>query len=520
MNSFDVMESSSPRPVLKWLPPVGGLLTAAVVAFVVCRLPLVNTLSWGELISSAAECVVAVFLANAVSVWGLFAIQQETSGLAVWRLVLRTSLDAVWLAPLAFFIRENSAWAMAIAAVFVSSAAKSFHLFQDGRERGDSSQWPAVCLTGGEFRIPESSPWFWRQVWAAVAALCAQAGALAGFGGYPFTGATLIGISSAVWTWSFFSYGALDRAQSRASSQSNSRIFLAVAMAVVFTMGALIRYLPNTYRVGGFGVPSRKHSSHALAQGDQDGKPVEDQASNSGGRHEQRRDEKGSEDGERAAPPIGEEASDGLVAAARDANAGVILWPKKQTYTKLVAPAPAMGNTLQKSNRHANPLTIPFNGVYWFFKAPDLNPPRTSREMQGSPELLDIHSTDRRPLSMEAHENLGSLLDLDCCSGIQIVIRNADVYEETVSLELVLINSSLPGKPSQSLGRMMVKSKRPWRLYEKPAPISETLNFPIPPKHSIRRFDEVMIVFRLDAFRADDGAKIAIDRFVLVPRGL
>jgi hypothetical protein len=28
------------------------------------------------------------------------------------------------------------------------------------------------------------------------------------------------------------------------------------------------------------------------------------------------------------------------------------------------------------------------------------------------------------------------------------------------------------------------------------------------------------IVFRLDAFRADDGAKIAIDHFVLIPRGL
>jgi len=27
-------------------------------------------------------------------------------------------------------------------------------------------------------------------------------------------------------------------------------------------------------------------------------------------------------------------------------------------------------------------------------------------------------------------------------------------------------------------------------------------------------------VFRLDAFRADDGAKIAIDHFVLIPRGL
>ena len=68
---------------------------------------------------------------------------------------------------------------------------------------------------------------------------------------------------------------------------------------------------------------------------------------------------------------------------------------------------------------------------------------------------------------------------------------------------------------------MMVKSTRPWKLYDEPAkPVSETLNFVIPAHASIRRFDEVMVVFRLDAARADAGPKIAIDRFVLVPRGL
>jgi hypothetical protein len=179
-----------------------------------------------------------------------------------------------------------------------------------------------------------------------------------------------------------------------------------------------------------------------------------------------------------------------------------------------------MGNGLLRSNRSAKPLIIPFNGVYWFFKAPDLDPPVTSRQTHGSPELLDIHSTDRRPLSMEAHEHFGSMIDLDCCSRIQIAIRNADLYSETVSLELVLINSSLPGKPSQSLGTIVVKSTRSWKLYEKASPTGEILTFPIPTNHSIRRFDEVMIVFRLAAFRADDGAKIAIDHFVLVPRGL
>ena len=188
--------------------------------------------------------------------------------------------------------------------------------------------------------------------------------------------------------------------------------------------------------------------------------------------------------------------------------------------TKLVAPAPVIANDLLTSHRIANPLVIPFDGVYWFFKAPDLHPPRRSRQAHGSPELLNIHSTDRRPLSMEAHDNLGSLIDLNCCGKIQIAIRNADLYSETVSLELVLINSSLPGKPSQSLGRVVVKSKRTWNLDQEQASTQEMLSFVIPPHPTIQRFDEVKIVFRLDAFRADDGAKIAIDHFVLVPRGL
>jgi hypothetical protein len=57
-------------------------------------------------------------------------------------------------------------------------------------------------------------------------------------------------------------------------------------------------------------------------------------------------------------------------------------------------------------------------------------------------------------------------------------------------------------------------------MYEKQSPVAEILNFPMPTVHSLRRFDEVAIVFRLNGFRAEDGAKIAIDRFVLVPRGL
>ncbi len=67
---------------------------------------------------------------------------------------------------------------------------------------------------------------------------------------------------------------------------------------------------------------------------------------------------------------------------------------------------------------------------------------------------------------------------------------------------------------------MLVKSTRPWKIYERPQPVGEMLNFQIPPHASLRHFDEVRIIFRLDRARAEAGARIAIDHFVLVPRGL
>jgi hypothetical protein len=66
----------------------------------------------------------------------------------------------------------------------------------------------------------------------------------------------------------------------------------------------------------------------------------------------------------------------------------------------------------------------------------------------------------------------------------------------------------------------MVKSTRPWRLYGDRPAVGETLTFAIPAHSVINRFDEVTIVFRLDPARADFGAKIGIERFVLIPRGL
>lgn len=99
-------------------------------------------------------------------------------------------------------------------------------------------------------------------------------------------------------------------------------------------------------------------------------------------------------------------------------------------------------------------------------------------------------------------------------------IQNTDRYPGTVSLELILRNTTLPGAPFQSLGTAVVASTRPWTLVgERPA-VCEVLSFNIPPDLKLRQFDEVSVVFQLSPNRSDVGAKIGIERFTLVPRGL
>ncbi len=198
---------------------------------------------------------------------------------------------------------------------------------------------------------------------------------------------------------------------------------------------------------------------------------------------------------------------------------GVILWPDVQPHTLLVPPLPRSEQSLSNRN-HTDPLSIPFNGVYWYFQPPDIRPPPDSFVARGSPAAIGFRSADKEPLLMEAHQNFSRFIDSSCCSRIQMIIRNGDRYPGTVSLELVLLNSVLPGRPFQSLGKVDVTSMPRWKQQEGRAPAEETLSFDFPAAPAIQQFDEVTIRYHLHALRRDRGAKIAIISFVLVPRGL
>jgi hypothetical protein len=321
---------------------------------------------------------------------------------------------------------------------------------------------------------------------AVIMALLAEGAAVVSVAVTPFIAAVLAAISAALWGRFFRT----EKAWINDSARVKSRGAISFALAIIVTAASLIPYLKHAPGSGGLGLFFARKVGHRPSPS---------------GEHKQTSKEK---------------AFESSASGFDDAYSGIVLWTKKQELTPLVAPTPVLGKYQMVTSRSANPLVVPFHGVYWFFKAPDVRPPRGSREEHGSPELVTTRSTDRRPLSMEAHQNLGTLIDLNCCSKILVAIRNTDRYPDTVSLELVLTDTSLSKRPSLSLGDVMVRSTRPWKLYGDRPTVSETLTFEMPPRSFINRFDEVTVVFHLDPARADFGAKIGIEKFVLVPRGL
>ena len=197
---------------------------------------------------------------------------------------------------------------------------------------------------------------------------------------------------------------------------------------------------------------------------------------------------------------------------------GVIMFPEEQKHVLLVPAVAVYEPQSIFGKTEMQPLTIPFYGTYWFFRYPNRRPPKTSIVIRGTPVKKSFRSTGLIPIKMEAHQNLGKLIAVSCCSKIQIAVLNTDHYPGTVHLELILVNSSAAGEPRQTLGMQTVESA-PGQISEEVRPMTETLTFPMPANPLIREFDEFSIRFERARFREDRSARVAIERFILIPHG-
>lgn len=200
---------------------------------------------------------------------------------------------------------------------------------------------------------------------------------------------------------------------------------------------------------------------------------------------------------------------------------GIILFPPLRKKTEIVPPQShaASVNSWTKSQ----PLVIRFDGPYWYFKAPNHDPGLRPHVVRGKSTEARIHSTDRRPIMMEARQSLGIPMDRSCCREIQVAITNADTSPGQISLGVSLVNSTLPtsspikGK-AETLGVKVIQSSEPQHFWIERTPVDEVLTFPIPSRGKFPQFNEIKVLFLPAPERSLGAPKVAIRSFRLVPR--
>ncbi len=390
--------------------------------------------------------------------------------------ILRLCDLAVWFAPAFLFFVLRSMWDLPIAAFAAGST---------------------VALVYEQY-ASEAAPGRGYSLYAAV---CLELAAVSIVAGQARLSAVLISIAVVILSWAHKSIGGAVRGRGLSEVSRRRRSLAAATAAVILTTAGLTPYLSRNQGGGAAGGLLAMVSSilSELFGGNTSLPAVA---------HEVIREKTA----KRYNPGTASYSVGGEYP-------GVIIRPPAKDYVTVVPPI--QGSRifgLHEPLNTAQPLTIPFYGVYWVFRASDHELPRNSVECRCDPQETTFRSTDYGMLAMQAHQNLGTTIDLSCCEAIEVAIENRDPYWKSVSLELVLVNTKLPGRPTQSLGREPVTSTLP-RGYVGDG-LLEVLRFAMPAHAAIEQFDEVGINFDLGLWRRTRSARIAITSLRLIPRRL
>ncbi len=195
---------------------------------------------------------------------------------------------------------------------------------------------------------------------------------------------------------------------------------------------------------------------------------------------------------------------------------GIILWPPPVKTTEIVPPPPRSASPA--TGKAPKPIVIPFDGQYWYFKAPSTRPGPRAHIAHGRATYANVRSTNAAPLLMEAYQNLGTSIDLKCCSEIDVAITNADVRPGTIAIGIRLTDSDSVGEPSQNLAERTIASSKAAQIPLNRPPVEEVLRFPIPQSTTLHRFNEITVVYLPAPQRAHAGAKVSVESFTLIPR--
>jgi hypothetical protein len=442
---------------------VAGVLATGWFVWINNVLPRLGLESLAGTVARALFYVTLAWVCGAVVTFGIYLVVSLTDLPGVTRFSLRTSAPAMWFAPAIVLLSAPFAAAFAVSIFLVANATRLLISQWAAIESPIHRMEPALTEPALLFRaaLPDtallSAP-------VLMGSFTAQAALVAMLWRHPFLAAALLALSTAILTSLSIATGAYRPGKPPALPHSALSVVLTFLLAAALTFGGIsVR--------GGSGADSEA-ASDSSGTGGQSDTPFTDPA----------------------APP-----DDGTGVGGD--FPGVILLPPVKPYTTLLVPAPSAPGKFGAPL--AKPVGIPFSGEYWMFRWPSTRPPRRSVIRRGSASELSFHTTDGWPLEMEAHQKLDPPASVHCCSQIQLAIQNTDQYPGTVSLELILIDTTVPINKVQSLGTA--------------AAGSQILSFRIPRVTALQKFDEIKVVFHRAQVRADKSARIAIERFVLVP---
>jgi len=464
--------TDSARSSLALLAQVAGLLGTGWLVWSASLVPRLDRQPLAFVIAEALEYALMAWAWSAAITFLLFLMVPKSNRSEAAAIALRTASTAVWFGPATILLSMFSPATLAAALILVVNATRLL-----------SVHWRPI-YSQRNLRRP-----FLHSLGVSA---CIEAGAVFLLMDYPLAGAALFVLSAALLTLLAIVTGATEIQRTDKLPRSVLGALLTVILAAGLTVGGLTGTVKHRTRWDHASEPrpgilqSARELLHALLYGE----PAPDSASPD----------------DRLAKKLTRPERDSSE-ISDDSFPGVVLWPEVKPNTILVAPLPVMRRAALGLPA-ADPLSIPFAGEYWMFKPPMARPPLNSYFRRASPAVLSFRTTDHRALMMEARHKLDRPIDPRCCGAIQIVIANADYYPGTVSLELVLKDSA--HQALWSLGRAPVTS-----LPES----SETLTYTIPARAALGSFDEFIVRFHRDALRIDRSARIALDRFVLTPRG-
>jgi hypothetical protein len=456
---------------------VAGALGTLLVEWWLCEWPVPHSLS-----PKAAFFMAAIYVSTAV-----------LSGAAINRLLwfpagmapsvplslftIASAVGWIWIPSVVLLSRQRSIAAALLAALAAAMMASGLRkLLPAGTGVRPltllSGQWEGRTLFAEYLNTPP------REMHGLLIAVCLY-GALFAWRGKLFVPSScLIALCAFMLSWKLRGDDTHASGNKEDRSRATLRLLTSASTAILVTMGLLLLRLPHGAVSGSIGVYAHNRTPS--------GKRVPQQHMGT-------------------ANP-----ASGISGFER-----IILWPLPEN-KKIVVPPPS--RVLRAGLNPRKPMTIRFEGTYWYFQPRADGVGTRAHIARGSPLTVNIRSNNHIPLIMEAHQALGATIPLPCCREMQVAIENSDNAPGTIAIGVLLTDSTSIGKPTTYLGQETVASTEPNRFAVKSSPVAEVLHFSIPDHSRIDKFDEITIVFFPDSERPYTGAKIAIKQFDLIPR--